>query len=85
MRVVVHATPERSVTMSVRETTTTRRASGRVAVAGAGACIWLDKPTYPPFMMMGRAGLRTILALDRFNDRFNGHKRRARRAAAHAS
>ncbi|MFJ9390930.1 NAD(P)/FAD-dependent oxidoreductase [Nocardioides sp. NPDC101246] len=48
-------------------------------------CIWLDRPKFPPFMMMGRAGLRTIWALDRFNDLFNGHKRRARRAAADIS
>jgi glycine/D-amino acid oxidase-like deaminating enzyme len=43
--------------------------------------IWLDEPKFPPFFMLGKAGMRTIWALDRFNDLFNGHKRRARRAA----
>lgn len=45
------------------------------------ACIWLDKPKFPPFMMMGRAGLRTVWAFDRVGDMVNGSKRRARRAA----
>lgn len=45
-------------------------------------CIWLDKPKFPPFVLVGRAGLRTIWAMDRIGDVFNGHKRRARRAAA---
>ena len=36
-------------------------------------CIWLPKPKFPPFMMMGRAGLRTIWAVDRIGDLFNGH------------
>lgn len=44
--------------------------------------IWLDEPKFPAFFMMGKAGLRTIWALDRFGDVFNGSKRRARRAAA---
>jgi gamma-glutamylputrescine oxidase len=48
------------------------------------AGIWLDKPKFPPFMMMSPAGLRTVWAVDRLNDMFNGHKRRARRAAADA-
>jgi glycine/D-amino acid oxidase-like deaminating enzyme len=48
------------------------------------AGIWKDEPKFPPFMMMSPAGLRTVWALDRFNDLFNGHKRRARRAAAKA-
>jgi len=48
------------------------------------AGIWLDEPKFPPFFMMSAAGLRTVWALDRFNDLFNGHKRRARRAAAEA-
>lgn len=47
-------------------------------------CIWLEQPKFPPFMMMGRAGLRTIWAVDRLGDLLNGHKRRARRAAAEA-
>ncbi|MFI2280772.1 NAD(P)/FAD-dependent oxidoreductase [Nocardia beijingensis] len=46
------------------------------------AGIWKDKPKFPPFMMMGRCGLRTVWALDRLCDMFNGSKRRARRAAA---
>ncbi|WP_036227610.1 FAD-binding oxidoreductase [Marmoricola sp. URHB0036] len=44
-------------------------------------CIWLAKPKFPPFMMMGRVGLRTIWAVDRFGDLVNGSRRRARRAA----
>lgn len=48
-------------------------------------CIWLDKPKFPPFVLMGRAGLRTVWAVDRIGDMFNGHKRRARRAAAQAA
>ena len=44
--------------------------------------IWKDTPKFPPFMMMGRYGLRTVWALDRLCDMFNGSKRRARRAAA---
>jgi glycine/D-amino acid oxidase-like deaminating enzyme len=43
--------------------------------------IWLDEPKFPPFFMMSPAGMRTVWALDRFNDLFNGNKRRARRAA----
>jgi glycine/D-amino acid oxidase-like deaminating enzyme len=44
--------------------------------------IWLEEPKFPPFMMMGRTGLRTVWALDRIGDVFNGSRRRARRAAA---
>jgi gamma-glutamylputrescine oxidase len=46
--------------------------------------IWLEKPKFPPFMMMGRTGMRTIWAVDRIGDMFNGHERRAKRAAAAA-
>jgi glycine/D-amino acid oxidase-like deaminating enzyme len=46
--------------------------------------IWKDEPKFPPFMMMGPAGMRTIWLLDRICDRFNGSKRRARRAALEA-
>jgi glycine/D-amino acid oxidase-like deaminating enzyme len=48
-------------------------------------CIWLDRPKFPPFMMMGRVGLRTVWALDRVGDLLNGHRRRALRAAAAVS
>jgi glycine/D-amino acid oxidase-like deaminating enzyme len=44
--------------------------------------IWKAEPKFPAFFMMGKAGLRTIWALDRVGDMFNGSKRRARRAAA---
>jgi glycine/D-amino acid oxidase-like deaminating enzyme len=44
--------------------------------------IWLPEPKFPPFLMMGKVGLRTIWALDRLCDLFNGGARRARRAAA---
>ncbi|GGO86146.1 putative oxidoreductase [Nocardioides phosphati] len=43
--------------------------------------IWLDEPKFPPFLMMSPAGLRTVWALDRLCDVFNGSARRARRAA----
>ncbi|MBB2890975.1 NAD(P)/FAD-dependent oxidoreductase [Flexivirga oryzae] len=46
--------------------------------------IWKDEPKFPPFMMMGRAGLRTVWVLDRICDAFNGNKRRAQRGAASA-
>lgn len=36
-------------------------------------------------VLVEAAGMRTIWALDRFNDLFNEHQRRARRAAAEAS
>lgn len=42
--------------------------------------VWVDKPKFPPFMMMGPLGVRTVWAVDRFNDLVNGSKRRARRA-----
>lgn len=48
------------------------------------AGIWKDDAKFPPFMMMSPAGLRTVWAVDRLNDMFNGHQRRARRAAAAA-
>ena len=41
--------------------------------------LWHDKPKFPRPVMMGRAGLRTIWAVDRFNDRVNGSRRNARR------
>lgn len=44
--------------------------------------IWKDEPRFPPFVMMGAAGLRTVWLLDRLCDVFNGSARRARRAAA---
>jgi glycine/D-amino acid oxidase-like deaminating enzyme len=47
------------------------------------ASIWINEPKFPPFLMMGRAGLRTAWAVDRIGDLFNGHRRRARRAIAH--
>lgn len=45
------------------------------------ATLWQPKPKFPPPMMMGRLGLRTIWAVDRFNDRVNGSRRNARRGA----
>lgn len=44
--------------------------------------IWANKPKFPPFMMMGRPGVRTIWLADRWCDLFNGSRRRGRRAAA---
>ncbi len=44
--------------------------------------LWQAKPEFPRPMMMGRAGLRTIWAVDRFNDLINGSRRNARRGAA---
>lgn len=43
--------------------------------------IWKAEPRFPAFFMMGRAGLRTVWALDRVCDALNGSRRRARRAA----
>jgi len=43
--------------------------------------IWKEEPKFPPFMMLGRLGLRTVWAVDRLCDLFNGSKRNARRAA----
>lgn len=43
--------------------------------------LWQEKPTFPRPMMVGRPGLRTIWAIDRFNDRINGSRRNARRGA----
>lgn len=43
--------------------------------------LWKDKPKFPRPMMMGRLGLRTIWAVDRFNDLVNGSRRNARRGA----
>lgn len=40
--------------------------------------VWQEKPSFPRPMMMSRAGLRTIWAVDRFNDLVNGSRRRAR-------
>jgi gamma-glutamylputrescine oxidase len=42
-------------------------------------CIWQAEPKFPPFLMMGRLGLRSVWALDRVCDMFNGSRRRARR------
>lgn len=44
--------------------------------------LWQAKPKFPRPMMMGRPGLRTIWAIDRFNDSINGSRRNARRGAA---
>jgi glycine/D-amino acid oxidase-like deaminating enzyme len=41
--------------------------------------LWAKKPKFPRPMMMGRTGLRTIWAVDRFNDMINGSRRNARR------
>ncbi len=41
--------------------------------------LWQEEPKFPPPMMMGRLGLRTIWAVDRFNDMVNGSRRNARR------
>lgn len=43
--------------------------------------LWQAKPKFPRPMMMGRTGLRTIWAVDRFNDMVNGSRRNARRGA----
>ncbi|MER6936590.1 FAD-binding oxidoreductase [Nocardioides sp. NPDC127514] len=40
--------------------------------------VWKEKPSFPRPMMMSRAGLRAIWAVDRFNDLVNGSRRRAR-------
>ena len=44
--------------------------------------LWHDKSTFPRPAMMGRAGLRIIWAVDRFNDLVNGSRRNARRGAS---
>jgi glycine/D-amino acid oxidase-like deaminating enzyme len=44
--------------------------------------IWAKKPKFPPFMMVGPLGLRTVWAIDRFNDLINGSRRNARRSAS---
>ncbi|HSX66614.1 FAD-binding oxidoreductase [Nocardioides sp.] len=46
--------------------------------------LWQEKPRFPRPMMMGRPGLHTIWAIDRFNDRINGSRRNAQRGAARA-
>lgn len=43
--------------------------------------LWHDEPRFPRPVMMSRAGLRTIWAVDRFNDLVNGSRRNARRGA----
>ncbi|MGW7465630.1 NAD(P)/FAD-dependent oxidoreductase [Streptomyces xantholiticus] len=43
--------------------------------------LWAKKPTFPRPMMMGPLGLRTIWAVDRFNDLVNGSRRNARRGS----
>jgi glycine/D-amino acid oxidase-like deaminating enzyme len=43
--------------------------------------LWQKKPRFPRPLMMGRLGLRTIWAVDRFNDLVNGSRRNARRGA----
>ncbi|CAL9593322.1 NAD(P)/FAD-dependent oxidoreductase [Streptomyces sp. enrichment culture] len=44
--------------------------------------VWRRKPVFPRPVMMGPLGLRTIWAVDRFNDRVNGSRRNARRGLA---
>ncbi|MCC3316821.1 NAD(P)/FAD-dependent oxidoreductase [Nocardia africana] len=44
--------------------------------------LWQQKPKFPRPMMMGPWGLRTIWAVDRFNDLVNGSRRNARRGSA---
>ncbi|MFE6510208.1 NAD(P)/FAD-dependent oxidoreductase [Nocardioides sp. NPDC057767] len=39
--------------------------------------VWQERPRFPRPMMMSRAGLRTIWAVDRFNDMVNGSRRKA--------
>jgi glycine/D-amino acid oxidase-like deaminating enzyme len=43
--------------------------------------IWAKEPKFPPFAMLGPLGLRTVWAVDRLTDMFNGSRRRAPRAA----
>ncbi|MFG2396834.1 NAD(P)/FAD-dependent oxidoreductase [Streptomyces lydicus] len=43
--------------------------------------IWAKEPKFPPFAMLGPLGLRTVWAVDRLTDMFNGSRRRALRAA----
>lgn len=43
--------------------------------------LWQEKPKFPRPFMMGRAGLRTIWTIDRFNDLVNGSRRNARRGS----
>jgi glycine/D-amino acid oxidase-like deaminating enzyme len=44
--------------------------------------IWAKEPTFPPFAFVGPIGLRTVWAVDRFNDLLNGSRRRAQRGVA---
>ncbi|MFI8997386.1 NAD(P)/FAD-dependent oxidoreductase [Streptomyces sp. NPDC053542] len=43
--------------------------------------LWRKEPKFPPPMMMGPLGLRTIWAVDRINDLVNGSRRNARRGS----
>lgn len=43
--------------------------------------VWMKEPTFPRPMMMSPLGLRTIWAVDRFNDLVNGSRRNARRGS----
>lgn len=43
--------------------------------------LWAEKPRFPRPLMMSPLGLRTIWAVDRFNDRINGSRRNARKGA----
>ncbi|GAA1209806.1 NAD(P)/FAD-dependent oxidoreductase [Prauserella alba] len=45
--------------------------------------LWRKKPRFPRPMMMGPLGLRTIWAVDRFNDLVNGSRRNARKGSMH--
>ncbi len=47
--------------------------------------LWQQKPKFPPPMMIGPWGLRTIWAVDRFNDLVNGSRRNARRGSTPVS
>lgn len=44
--------------------------------------LWQRRPKFLPPMMMGRLGLRSVWAVDRFNDLINGSRRNARRGAS---
>ncbi|GAB2738734.1 FAD-dependent oxidoreductase [Salinifilum aidingensis] len=47
--------------------------------------LWMKKSRFPRPVMMGRWGLRTIWAVDRFNDLVNGSRRHARRRSTPAT
>lgn len=47
--------------------------------------VWANKPKFPPFVMMGRLGLRIVWAVDRLCDLVNGSRRNARRGTVRTS